>query len=530
VSEQIIDLRSTWATLRRSGGVLLVATCFGAGVGGAAAYLWPPSYSSTSIVLLPPTPQASSGAAPVHTIDTQVQIANSEVVLGPAGRAVTPQLSAAQMDDRIDVTAPTNDVLTITATGATPAQAEAMSRAVAKAEVDYLAAAASTLGAEARDALESRSATLKNSLASVTSEIGKTQGRLSKESPSSAPGRADAAALAELTAQQANIVLQLDQIQNAATAGSQPSNGQPGGGAKVIQDASPAVSMPFALRVAAVAGTGAALAFVLVATVLLLRDRRARTLRSRDEIADAVGVAVAASIQSRAPRTPAGWISLLRDYAPEHVETWTLRQLLRLVTPGAPGSIVEELGPSPQAGAVVVITIAGDKAALAAGPQFASFAASTGTSTRLVAAQKHESATSLWAACSGLHTDGNPRTGLTVGTRPAVDHPGELVVLIAVLDRHRPKLLLPGVENAVTLLAVTPGTATAEDLARAALAADDAGLPIDRIVVVDADPIDRSTGRLLPSERAQHVQLPSLMTGSAVAGEANALETRRRLR
>jgi hypothetical protein len=77
---------------------------------------------------------------------------------------------------------------------------------------------------------------------------------------------------------------------------------------------------------------------------------------------------------------------------------------------------------------------------------------------------------------------------------------------------------------------VTSGTATAEDLARVALAADDAGHPISRIVVVDPDPLDRTTGRLLPTERAQHVALPSLMTGSPTASEATTLEPRRRFR
>jgi hypothetical protein len=82
----------------------------------------------------------------------------------------------------------------------------------------------------------------------------------------------------------------------------------------------------------------------------------------------------------------------------------------------------------------------------------------------------------------------------------------------------------------VTLLAVTAGAATADDLARVALAADDTGHPIARIVVVDPDPLDRTTGRLLPSERAHQVPLPSLMTGSAPTGEATALDKRRRQR
>ena len=52
-------------------------------------------------------------------------------------------------------------------------------------------------------------------------------------------------------------------------------------------------------------------------------------MRSRDQIADAIGIPVVASIRSRASRSVAGWTSLLQKYAPGTVETWTLRQLVR---------------------------------------------------------------------------------------------------------------------------------------------------------------------------------------------------------
>jgi hypothetical protein len=109
-------------------------------------------------------------------------------------------------------------------------------------------------------------------------------------------------------------------------------------------------------------------------------------------------------------------------------------------------------------------------------------------------------------------------------------HPSaELVVHLAVVDRQGADLQVPGVERAVTLLAVSSGVATPEELARVALAADEAGHAIDRIVIVDPDPLDRTTGRLLPTERAQHIPLPSLMTGSSSSGGAILMETHRRL-
>jgi len=71
----------------------------------------------------------------------------------------------------------------------------------------------------------------------------------------------------------------------------------------------------------------------------------------------------------------------------------------------------------------------------------------------------------------------------------------------------------------VTLLAVSSGAASAEDLAALALAADEAGMPLDGIVVANPDPLDRTTGRLLPTERAVLAPLPSLMTGATGHGQ-----------
>jgi hypothetical protein len=375
--------------------------------------------------------------------------------------------------------------------------------------------------------LTARANTLKDSLASVNGEIKKTQARLTGESLSSVAGRADAAALAELTAQQANLVLQIDQIAKQTGADTQ-SSGQSGGGASVIQHAAPAVRMNLLVRLALFETIGAAAMLCLVGFVIVLRSRREHTMRSRDQISDAVGIPVVASIQSRAPRSVAGWTTLLQGYAPDNVEMWTLRQLLRLVTPGHPGSLAEDSETAVESPSVVVLTLSDDVRALAVGPQFASFAASTGLSTCLVASQPHESANALWAACSGLPPDAQPRPGLSVESRNHAGYTGDLVVHVAVMDRLRPALHVRGAGQAVILLAVSAGGATADDLARVALAADDAGHPIARIIVVDPDPLDRTTGRLLPTERAAQVPLPSLMTGTVISGEATALETRRR--
>lgn len=528
MSEQAIDLRSAWQVLRRRSGVLALAAALGAAGGGALVHFAPPVYTSTSKVLLPPVVEGSGAAANAHTIDTQVQIVLSQAVLGPAGRAMRPALSSAQVGNRVEVEAPTPDVLVITATGTSPEQAEALCEAVASAEIDYLAAAASTVDAEARSSLAQRATTLKGSLDTVTAQIKATQQRLNGADLKSATGKADAAALAELTAQQADLVLQIDKVDQEIAATLEPV-ARPASKASVIQRASPAKRMPLVLSYALYSAAGAALLSAFAALVVVLRVRRERAVRSRDQIADALGIPVVASMRCQAPRSVAAWTSLLGNYAPHNVEAWTLRQLVRLVTPGHPGSLADPADGGTASPSVLVLTLAEDQQALAVGPQIASFAASTGVRTQLVTAQMHESANALWAACAGVPPNEQARPGLSVDTRRHVGRSADLVVHMAVIDRHRPDLhAAPG--RAVTLLAVTAGAATAEDLAKVALAADDAGHPIARIVVVNPDPFDRTTGRLLPSERDTQVSLPSLMTGSEIAVEASTMESRRRLR
>jgi capsular polysaccharide biosynthesis protein len=531
VSEQIVDLRSSWAILRRHGRALAVAAALGALVGGALVYVLPGAYTSTSKVLLPAVPADSGGQVGAHDIDTQVEIALSDVVLGRAGRTLHPPLNADKVAQRVEIVAPTTDVLVITAKGASRAQAEALAGAVAVADVDYLRQAASSLSEDQRATLSERAATLAKNLDAVTSALKRTQNLLRQESPRSTAGKAYAAAIAELTAEQANVALQIDEVKGQQGSGSQPLNGQPGGGVSVIQKASPAERTPLVVRIAMFSGLGLALAILGIAIYLLLTGRREHTLRSRDQIADAIGVPVVASLQSRTPRGVAGWGSLLQGYDPADVDRWALRQLLRLVTPGTPGSLSPAREDDAEGSTkVVVVTLSDDSQALAVGPQFAAFAASMELTTQLVAAQPHDAAAALWAACARIPEHEEARPGLFVDSRQDLRYKGDLIVYIAVLDRRRPELYLYGANDAVTLLALTPGSATAEDLARLAVAVDDAGHPLGGLIVANPDPLDRTTGRVLPTERAQQVPLPSLMTGSAIAGEAAAPATRRRTR
>jgi hypothetical protein len=105
------------------------------------------------------------------------------------------------------------------------------------------------------------------------------------------------------------------------------------------------------------------------------------------------------------------------------------------------------------------------------------------------------------------HPDGDADSG---DRKPNPDV--ELSILLAVVDRREPTLT--GIASTeVTVLAASPGIGTANDLARLAVAVDDAGRRIDGIVLADPDPADRTTGRHLLEDRVRQGPLPAHLTG-----------------
>jgi hypothetical protein len=103
----------------------------------------------------------------------------------------------------------------------------------------------------------------------------------------------------------------------------------------------------------------------------------------------------------------------------------------------------------------------------------------------------------------------------------------DLTIVFTVADRKEPTL--EGVPaTAVSMLAISPGVGTREDLARLAIAVDDVGRRIDGVVVADPDPSDRTTGRHTLDERAVQAPLPVRMTGPSQV--STSVSSRRRAR
>ena len=152
-----------------------------------------------------------------------------------------------------------------------------------------------------------------------------------------------------------------------------------------------------------------------------------------------------------------------------------------------------------QASNVRVLSFDGDLPALATGPLLGLHAAASGTPTALIP-EDHRGLDSLRATLTGPHRVGQ---GLpfTVGLDELGDPP-RLVVSIVLLDADAATLSR---SEGFNVLSISPGFATANELARFALNAANAGSPLDLVVVVNPDPADQTSGisvddrlRLLP--------------------------------
>ncbi|HEY6797910.1 MAG TPA: Wzz/FepE/Etk N-terminal domain-containing protein, partial [Kineosporiaceae bacterium] len=190
MSHQRVNLRSGAAPLQRRWRVLALVAVAGLVLGVGYAVLVPPSLTSTALILLPPVQNPMQDASAVST--TQVTIALSTVVLEKAGRAVRPALSARAVADRVDVSAPSDQLLQVQASTADAGQARALAQAVAEAYVSTVREAARTLNATTMKDLRTRETTLTKQVNGLQNEIDATMNRQRADAAVSADSRRDA--------------------------------------------------------------------------------------------------------------------------------------------------------------------------------------------------------------------------------------------------------------------------------------------------------------------------------------------------
>ena len=249
-------------------------------------------------------------------------------------------------------------------------------------------------------------------------------------------------------------------------------------------------------------------------------NRSDRRLRERDEIANSIGVPVLASFPVGHPSNPGGWARLLKDYKPGALHALQLRKALQQLEMAATG---RNFGTGNGRWSFTVLSLSSDPGALALGPQLATFAASQGIPTTLVIAPQPDATVtaSLRTACAAP-----PRSSEWPSHLRAIvgegdvegDAEGErddtLAVAVGVVDSRNPQAP-DTMRTTVTLLGVSAGAATADQLARVAMSAVSDGREITGILVADPDSDDATTGRLPQLGRRGHRRMPTRTTGIA---------------
>jgi capsular polysaccharide biosynthesis protein len=299
------------------------------------------------------------------------------------------------------------------------------------------------------------------------------------------------------------------------------SRNAPGGQvqARVLEPANSATAPSLSSRLLMTGGLGALLGALVGAIAVLAFYRRDRRLRKRDDIADSIGVPVIASIRVAHPTDPAGWTKLFAGYEPGAVDAWRLRTVLRYL------GLADVNLNSPKYGSgscLEVLSFGFDSGALALGPQLAVFAASAGISTALVVGPQQDvnAAATLRAACAAPPALSRRSGELRVIVRDhdSATRPPDavLTVLVAVIDGQNPQVA-DTTRTTATVLGVSAGTATADQVARVAASVAAAGRDITGILVADPDPDDHTTGRLPQLARPAHRRGPTRTMGT-IAG------------
>ena len=260
---------------------------------------------------------------------------------------------------------------------------------------------------------------------------------------------------------------------------------------------------------------GALVGALIGAIVALAIGRNDRRLRERDEIANSIGVPVLASFPVAHPADAAGWTKLLEDYKPAAVHAFRLRQALQqLGTASANGGNGSERGRS----SFTVLSLSSDPGAFALGPQLAVFAASQGIPTTLVIGPQQDvkATATLRTACAVPPPASSKRPSrlrvAVVDSDVDMQPDATLTVVVAVVDGQNPQVP-DTVRTAATVLGVSAGAATAEQLARVAMSAALDGRDIAGILVADPEPTDRTTGRIPQLPRPSHRRLPTRLMG-----------------
>ena len=269
-----------------------------------------------------------------------------------------------------------------------------------------------------------------------------------------------------------------------------------------------------ALIVAGLLGAlGGALVGVIVSLAVSRNDKR---LRGRDEIANSIGIPVLASLPVAHPSDAAGWTRLMQEYKPGAVHVWRLRMALQRLRKSDGFSYN---GHDNGGGSLLVLSLSSDPGALALGPQLAVFAASLEIPTALIVGPQQDAnvTATLHTACAAAPPASSKQPSYL---RVAVYDDGNfdglqgavLTVMVATVDGQRPQMP-DTMRTTATVLAVSAGATTADQLARVAMSAAVNGREIVGILVADPEPDDNTTGQIPQLAKLVRRRRPTRLNG-----------------
>jgi len=484
VTEQVLDVRGALRVIRTFWRTVLVVLLVGAAAAAADAFYSLPKYQATTLVLLP-APASTSGTTPAaRQVTTDARIATSAAVLLPAGRSADPSLSLETLQRRVTALNAATSVLKIVATGSTRRGAEDLANAVANQLVAFFNTSGATATSNVQAGLRAEEKQLNTQISDVQSQLSIADNQVTSTPPTSrtAPGKAKV--VSSLQAQEQSLILQLNGVKSELSQ-AQLQQIAANEGTEVIQHATtatpPAVSA-FILPVL----LGALGGLVVGSVLVLVRHRRDPKLRTLNAISEAVGAPVLASLEVGKHHSTADWQALLEQYEPSSLERWTVRRALRELGVGGDGT-----------DAVQVLAFSGDAPGVALAVHVALAMAASGVQTALSVVATGNDEASLRAVCSRYeHEEPVPRRGLEVSEGATSRRAGSpsLAVTALIIETVRNASPL-GLSSAPTVVSVSSGFASAEQLAAMAIGAVDVGSPLKGVLVANPISSDPTVGR-----------------------------------
>jgi len=485
VTEQPLDLgrvlRALWRRRLWLVGLALVGVAYGV----LLTVVQSPVYEARSLVLLPPSATDVQGR-PLRSMETEAHIAESADILDRAGATFNPALSSRTLRHRVHTKVVSADILEIRVQAGGAQSSRQLANAVSNEYVAYSNGATAAQTESRVAVLQAQGTELEARIRQLESDINAGTARLNALDQRSPEAARQTALLDATRSEQVEAARQLSTV-NGRIADVKLSAELSSRGTRVLQLADTPTT-PLRPRPVLNIGGGAAAGLLAAIVLALAFDRNDGRLRRRDDIAQAVGAPVVASLGVPGRAGVARCKALLDLWQPNVAENLALRQAFTQL------GVADEQPPAN----VLVVTLPGDRAGPLVALEMGAFAASMETNTAVVIASADGATADLRTACrSQPQGSGRPRLSVHDLTS-AVDgidlEQADLSIAIVVADGEA--LVAPTWgRRTLTALAVTAGYATPEALIAASMACADIGHPVRGIFVANPDPDDHTIGR-----------------------------------